>query len=307
MEIKKVIFLGSKKLGLEILKKMHALSPNSLTCIATLNDDGKDQRSQLKGFVEFSEKKNIPLRIINNNNDLKSTIQEFSPDIFVVNGYYKIISKEILDLVPFGFIGIHGSLLPAYRGGSPLVWAILLGDSYSGISLFHFDEGIDSGDIIAQKRFEIGKNDTIAKVLDTVEKLSIDIIDENFNKILSGKSKRIKQKVSSSTYSAMRQPADGKIDWGFPAKNIHDFIRAQTKPYPGAFCFSKTGEKIIIWKSSVFENPYFGPQGRVVRIQDHELIVTCGDNHAIVIEDAEIENQPNNNPFRFIRFNETLT
>ena len=147
-------FLGSKKIGLEILKTMHRIAPQALSVIMAL-DDRQDGRSCLDKFCDFAASVDKPLRVISKNADLEKVIEEFRPDFCMVNGYYRILKPDLLARFPAGCMGIHGSLLPKYRGGSPLVWSILNGDKQSGISLFYFDDGMDTGDLIGQRSYTI--------------------------------------------------------------------------------------------------------------------------------------------------------
>jgi methionyl-tRNA formyltransferase len=287
---KRTLFLGSKKLGLEILNRIYEIAPNSLSAVAAL-DDSKDERGCLDLFRQFCEKTGTPLKVITKNSDLEAVIDQFKPDLCMVNGYYKILKPEVLKRFPAGCMGIHGSLLPHYRGGSPLVWSILNGDRESGISLFYFDEGMDTGNIIGQKRFDIGEDETIADILAKVERLSIELISDFYPQILAGTAPGTIQDHNQATYTAMRQPSDGQIDWKWNAGRVYDFIRAQTTPYPGAFTYLPGGEKMIIWKARRFDFPFYGPPGKVVQILADGIVVACGDASAIIIERIQKEGQ----------------
>lgn len=280
--IKKVLFLGSKQLGLISVKNLYFSVPNKLSGIITF-DDSKDERSILGNFKQFSYEKKIPIYILKKPSELSDLIEKEKPDLIIVVGWYWIISEKSLDKVPFGIVGIHASLLPKYRGFAPLVWAIINGEKKTGISLFYFDRGIDSGDIIAQKEFDILENDTIKEVLKKTENSIVDILKENYSKLLSGEAPRTKQNHKNATYCSQRKPEDGRINWNFSNKRIHDFIRAQAPPYPGAFSYIKD-KKIIITKSRLLPYPYFGIPGFVSQVKSKSVIVCCETNAIEILE-----------------------
>ena len=158
-----------------------------------------------------------------------------------------MIPKKIRDIATKGAWGIHASLLPQYAGGAPLVWAIIESQKKTGVTLFKIDSGVDDGDIIAQKGFPILKNDTIKEVYEKATKISIEIL----NKTLNSKNIKFKpQDKSKIVVYPQRSPSDGLIDWSWNSKKIKDFIRAQTKPYPGAYTIINN-KKIIIWDADI--------------------------------------------------------
>lgn len=241
------------------------------------------QESTLNDFKEFSNKNKIELFILNKPSELEEVITKINPDLCFLIGWYWIIKEKILNMASYGFVGIHGSLLPKYRGWAPLVWPIINGEKESGISLFYLDNGLDSGDIIAQKKFLINVEDTIEDVLSKAERLAEIILIEYGPLLLNGKAPRTKQNDELASYCSKRTPSDGKIDWKDTNINIYNFIRAQTEPYPGAFCYSENNQKIIINKAKLFPYEYYGVPGLVVQINKESAIVTCGKG-AIIIE-----------------------
>lgn len=280
--IKKVFFLGSKQLGLISVKTLYFSAPNKLSGIITF-DDSKDERSVLGDFKQFSYKKKIPIYILKKPSKLLGLIEKEKPDLIIVVGWYWIINERLLDKVPDGIIGIHASLLPKYRGFAPLVWAIINGEKRTGISLFYFDCGIDSGDIIAQKEIEISENNNIKEILEKAKKAIVNILKNNYPKLLNNEAPRTKQNHENATYCSQRKPEDGRINWNFTNKKIHDFIRAQAPPYPGAFSYIKD-KKIIITKSRLFPYPYFGISGFVSQVKSESVIVCCGTNAIEILE-----------------------
>ncbi|MBL0198956.1 MAG: methionyl-tRNA formyltransferase [Chitinophagaceae bacterium] len=257
----KVLFFGASELGYDCCESL--INSNiEIAGIFTIPQDYsikyKDEKEKIllknvtfKDFNELGHKYNIPVITVEGNvGRHQDYIQNLKPDLILVIGWYYMIPKSIMQIPPKGAIGIHASLLPEYRGNAPLVWAIINGEKESGVSLFYFDDGVDTGDIIAQKRFDIAETDTIKDVLEKTKICSKDILIENMPLLKENKAARLVQDHTKATTFPKRTPKDGEIDWSLSAKNIKDFIRAQTKPYPGAFTMIG-GKKIIIWDADI--------------------------------------------------------
>jgi methionyl-tRNA formyltransferase len=163
-----------------------------------------------------------------------------------------MIPKKILNIAGKGAAGIHASMLPKGRGNAPLVWALINGESATGITFFYFSDGVDDGDIIGQREILIIEDETIKTLLDKVETESKSLLLECIPLIAENKIKAWAQDDSAATYYPKRTPDDGLIDWNMSSKEISRFIRAQTKPYPGAFTIIEN-KKVIIWDATINE------------------------------------------------------
>lgn len=206
-----------------------------------------------KDFHTLGKQYNIPIFEVNQN--IKTFEQDFinlKPDFLLAIGWYYMIPSYMLSQVPKGSAGIHASLLPKYRGNAPLVWAMINGEKETGISFFYFEKGVDEGDIIAQEKFAIEENDTIKEILAKTQQASIDILLKNLPLIANNTNAKIPQDHSQATLFPKRSPEDGLIDWNWDAKRIKNFIKAQTKPYPGAFTIIN-GKKITIWDADILD------------------------------------------------------
>lgn len=179
-------------------------------------------------------------------------LDHWRPDLLLVLGWYYMIPRKVRESAPLGCAGIHASLLPKYRGGAPIPWAIINGETTTGVTFFYMGDGVDNGDIIAQKSFAIEETDNCATVYEKATQASIKILREYLPRIAVGTAPRIPQDQNQATYFPLRRPEDGLIDWSWSAKRIRDFIRAQTKPYPGAFTHFNN-KKVVIWDADVME------------------------------------------------------
>lgn len=259
----RILFMGASELGYDCCEAIIKANHN-VVGIFTIPQEFeikyKDQASKTKvtnylfrDFSLFQNEHDIPVVFVRDKmSAYTDQVARLQPDLILAIGWYYMIPDAMLRLAEKGAIGIHGSLLPKYRGNAPFVWAMINGEKETGVSLFYFEKGVDEGDIIAQKKFSIEENETIKDVLDKARIASIEILFENLPKIADGTAPKIPQDHLQATIFPKRTPEEGLIDWSWDAKKIKDFIRAQTKPYPGAFTIINN-KKIIIWDADIID------------------------------------------------------
>ena len=234
--------------------------------------------SNYADLTQIAKKYNIPYYEVNSVNskrlkDYKEIIKDLNLDLFLVLGWYYMISKEIRSLAKYGAWGIHASLLPKYAGGAPLVWAIINGENESGVTLFRMEDAVDNGDIIVQKRISINFEDTIKDVYKKATIASKKILLETLKNI--DMVSFIPQDKSKIEIYPQRNLEDGEINWYNKSKKIYDFIRAQTLPYPCAFSIINDKKlkilnlKILNLKSNNYQN-----DGEVVKLKGKTLVAT---------------------------------
>jgi len=176
-------------------------------------------------------------------------IKKLNLDLILVLGWYYMIPKSTRNLTKYGTWGIHASLLPKYAGGAPLNWAIINGENETGVTLFRMEDGVDDGDIIAQKSFTIEYEDAIKEVYEKATIASKDILKNVLTNIED--IKPIPQNKVEIEIYPQRSPKDGEIDLTKSSEEIYNFIRAQSSPYPGAFIKTVDNKKIIIEKARI--------------------------------------------------------
>jgi len=205
-------------------------------------------------------------------------VSSWSPDAFVVVGWYHKVPKR-WRLLAHAY-GLHASLLPAYSGGAPLVWAMINGENTTGITLFQLDDGVDTGPILGQATTQISAVDTIATLYARIEELGVALLLEHLPKLATGQATLRPQPATGRRVCPQRGPEDGEIDWSKPAVQIDRFVRAQTKPYPGAFFVDGT-ERIIVWSVQLTDVDLGDCRpGEVVAIE-HGIFAAAGDGESI--------------------------
>jgi len=200
-------------------------------------------------------------------------IRELAPDILFSFYYRNIIKPAILEIPPKGCLNLHGSLLPKYRGRSPINWAILKGEKQSGATLHYMTPRPDDGDIVCQTNVDISENDTARTVFDKVISASEKMLTDILPKIKAGTAPGIPQDHNQATYYGGRRPQDGEIDWNAANTEIRNLVRAVTHPYPGAFSFIGN-RKCFIWAVAIISDSVSAAPGTIISVDP--LIAACG-------------------------------
>src|SRR3989344_3119510 len=282
------IFVGGKEKGLLALEQLIALDANVVHAYILKEDDHEPDKFSPQ-IMALSEKHKIPFALTKSIKNEFETINALKPDLIVVYQWRSLIPNSILNVPKFGCICVHEALLPKYRGFAPVNWVVINGEPTTGVTLFYLNEGIDSGDIIAQRKIKIGKDETAYEVYQKAVDISISLLKEYHDDILQGKAPRVKQHETRATYGCPRTPEDGKVNWGSGNVSIHNLVRGLSYPYPGAFCYYK-GEKIIIQKSSILaQKKWVGNvPGRIMgRFPNGSVEVLCGAG-SIHISEIEV-------------------
>lgn len=263
-----IVFFGTTDTGYHCLEQM-LLAGLPVTGIVTGLPEfeisyakGKVSNRRHRNFHLFQQRFGVPVLTFTRKFDeaILATLASWQPQLLVVIGWYHLIPARVRALAPLGAVGIHWSLLPKYRGGSPLVWAIINDESETGASLFYLEDKVDAGRIVAQTPVPIGEHENVAHLIEKLNAVSGRIVVEYVPRILQGTAESRQQDETRASYFRPRLPEDGLIDWSWPAKRIYDFIRAQTLPYPCAFS-NYGGQRIRIVSATL--QPQSGEHVRV--------------------------------------------
>ena len=219
---------------------------------------------------------------IKNNPEVEDKLRSLNPDLAVVVAYGKILPKEILDIPAFGCINIHASLLPKYRGSAPIQWAVINGEKRTGVTSMLLDEGMDTGDILLKKEFEIPDKMTAGELFDSLAPLGAELLTETVDQLESGLVFPKKQDEASATHAPMLSREMAALDFSKPAGQIRNLIRG-LNPWPVAYTFA--GDmKIKIYSAEISGNTEAAP-GTV--LPGKSLRVACGDKK--VLELCEVQ------------------
>jgi methionyl-tRNA formyltransferase len=218
---------------------------------------------------------------------LLEKVTTWKPDAFLVVGWYHMIPKAWRELAPA--YGLHASLLPDYSGGAPLVWAMINGEAKTGITLFQLDDGVDSGPIVGQAEVPLLADDTIATLYARVEERGLELVAKYVPRLADGSAVMHAQPVTARRIVPQRGPEDGLINWLADSKYLERFVRAQTRPYPGAF-FVLGQTKITVWAAHCHPT-YVGSASAGKAILTGETMgFVCGKG-ALMLDEVEICNR----------------
>ncbi|WP_433195626.1 methionyl-tRNA formyltransferase [Nocardia sp. CA-107356] len=203
-------------------------------------------------------------------------VKRAEPDVIVVNSWYTWMPAELYTMPTHGTLNLHDSLLPEFTGFSPVLWALISGESETGLTVHRMDEGLDTGDILVQRSLPIGPTDTgTALVLRGID-LIPGALQEALHALESGTAQWKPQRKSERTYFHKRSERDSRIDWTWSALDLERFVRALSDPYPRAFTYYR-GERIEVLEAVISEARYGGTPGRVIA-QEGGGAVVCGQD-----------------------------
>ena len=208
-------------------------------------------------------------------------LREISPELIVVVAYGKILPKEVIDFPKYGCINLHVSLLPKYRGAAPMQRAIMEGEGETGVTVMYMDEGLDTGDILAVKKFPIGPTDDFEAIHDRSAEVGSVLLSETIEKIEAGTVERTKQDDSLATYAKKVEKEDCKLNFTLSAKKL-DFIIRGVTPIPGAFAYLN-GKMLKINKATPVKGT--GSAGEVIAVSDKgegSVTIACGEGALLV-------------------------
>lgn len=272
--------------GYRFLQKLHELAPDAELVVFSFEEDPweppfLDDIRQFTGSIggQFFQGKQAGA-------SRWTALWQTTPvDLMLAVGWRYMIPAQVYEQARLGAYVLHDSLLPAYRGFSPTVWAIINGEDHTGVTLLEMVDDYDAGDIIGQQRVPIGPDDTIDRVVAHVTDTYLSLLAGHWLDLINGRVKRTAQDHTSATYTAKLHPDDFQIDWHWPSARIYNLIRATTRPYAGAYT-SLDGQKLSIWSAARVTAPrrYVGViPGRVVEVRpDVGTIVLTGDGVLLV-------------------------
>ncbi|MBI2193663.1 MAG: methionyl-tRNA formyltransferase-like protein [Planctomycetes bacterium] len=212
-------------------------------------------------------------------------------DLLLAVNWRYLIPAEVYRRPRLGSFVFHDSLLPAYRGFSPTVWAILNGEDHTGVSLFEMSEEVDSGGMVGQERVAIGPDDTIADVTERVTQAYLALLERHLDDLLRGNAVSRPQDEAQATYTCKRMPEDNEIDWTASSSEIYNLIRAVSAPYPGAFTYL-SGRKMTVWTARRLGpgRAYVGRvPGRVAEVRPGVGAVVLAGDGGILLTRVQLE------------------
>lgn len=268
-------------------------------CALVTHEDNPKEKIYFESVASIAEKNGIKVfkPSTPNTPDFIQIIKDLKPDVLFSFYYRQMISDDILNIVNSKAYNLHGSLLPKYRGRSPLNWAILHGETRSGVTLHKMVRKADRGEIVDQEGFDILEEDNVCTLQPKMSKAASTLLKRALPAIFTGKEKLTPQDESKASYFGGRKAEDGIIHWEKSAKEINNLIRAVTDPFPGAFTFYN-GKKMIIWNAKVLPELDENKPGTVLSL--NPLVISTGKGSLNILK-GEIEDKDNLNPESIVK------
>lgn len=269
-----IVFMGTPDFAVPCLEKIVSLG-YPVTGVFTQPDKPKGRGYKLlpPPVKELALRENIPVfqPASVKTDEAYETLKSCAPDLIVVVAYGKILPKRVLDLPRYGCINVHASLLPRYRGAGPIQWAILNGETETGVTTMYMGEGLDTGDMLEQVRTPIGENETADELYTRLSVLGAEALQVTLSKLESGSLLRTPQDDSLSCYAPILDKSLCPIDFTRPASRIHDQIRGLSS-WPAATTTYK-GKRLKVYESCLAQGS--GQPGEI--IDPKKFIVACGE------------------------------
>jgi len=221
-----------------------------------------------------------------NSDETLDAVRALDPDLIFVVGWSQLVRDPFIALAREGVFGMHPTLLPRHRGRAPIPWAILSGLARTGVTLFEIvDATADSGAIVGQVVVDIEPDETATTLFDRIANAHVELVRDCVPQLISRTAPRIQQDLARASSWTKRVSGDGIIDWETRASYLDAWVRAQTRPYPGAFTYLGD-EQVVIWKARPVELDASAPAGTIVATRPEGPVVACGDG-ALLLEDVE--------------------
>ncbi len=282
----KIVFLGTSEFAVPSLKKLH--NTHGITAVITKSDKPQGRRlvsapspvkaAALELGLQVSSVEGLPA------DKAAEALSGYGADIFIVIAYGQILPAKILSLPGMGSIGLHASLLPKYRGPSPINWAIINGETKTGVTVFRLNEKMDAGPIVSQRQVEILPSDNERTLSEKLSVTGAELLSGAVSDIASGRAAFAEQDASEATVTGKLKKEDGRIDWSQPAAVIHNRIRG-LYGWPGAFS-PLSGKTVKIWSSILSGTAGIDPSGpgKVIAVDKGGITVSCGTGTLTVAE-----------------------
>lgn len=279
----KIVFMGTPDYAVKTLEAL-IKSEHTVAAVFAQPDKpvGRKQILTPPPVKVTAQENNIPVYqpVTLRDGEAERILREIAPDVIVVVAYGKILPEEILNLPKYGCVNGHASLLPQYRGASPIQWCIVCGETVTGITTMLMDKGMDTGDILEQMTVNIGEEETAEELFERLSSISADLMLSTLEKLEKGEIDPKKQDESKATYAPIIKKDMALIDFTKSAEDIHNAVRGYYS-WPCAFFFLK-GKRVKAIRCKVGDKTT-ASAGTVVDNTDY-LEIACGDGRTVKLE-----------------------
>lgn len=281
----KIVFMGSAAFAVPSLHKILE-SEHEVIAVITQPDKPAGRGLEITAcpVAAFAREHNLFLfqpEKVRGNAEFIEKLKKLQADLFVVVAYGKILPKEVLDIPLKGCVNVHSSLLPKYRGPAPINWAIINGDTETGVTTMFMNEKMDEGDIIHYCTTSIDECETAQDLHDRLAILGSELLQQTLEAVAKNEAEPFAQPHHLQTYAPMLKREDGHINWQQPAKVVYNRFRGLT-PWPGAFCFVD-GKRLHIHEAAFVDEKHTEKPGSILSL-DKAIVVACKTGKLYLLE-----------------------
>ena len=275
----KIIFMGTPDFAVPSLKKLAKDPEIDIAAVVTQPDREKGRGQKVRFSAVKKTALDLELSVLQSDNvnkkEFLQKLKELQVDFIVVVAFGQKLSEELLDLPEEACINLHASLLPEYRGSSPIHRAIIDGKKITGNTTMHMAPGWDDGDIIYQQEIKIKRDDTVGDLHDRLAEKGSKLLVKTLKDIKKRAAPRISQDDEKATFAYKIDKSLGEIDWSNSAEDIYNLVRG-VNPWPGAYTHLN-GNRIKIWKVEISNHKSDKETGIVLKADNNEILVQSGD------------------------------
>lgn len=287
----KVVFMGTPDIAVPCLQKLID-EGHEVAAVVTQPDKpkGRGKKLAMPPVKELAVKYDIPVLqpVRARDEEFVNSIKEINPDLIVVIAFGQILGKDLLEIPKYGCINVHVSLLPKYRGAAPINWVIINGETKTGITTMYMDEGLDTGDIILSKEFDLDRYITAGELHDRMMIEGAEILKDTIDLIEKGEAKRTPQNHDEFSYAPIMDRELGNVDFTKSAEEIHNLVRG-VNPWPGAYTFYNS-VKMKLWKTDVLNEKSSKEPGTVLSVDKNGIKISTGDG-VLLVEEIQMPNK----------------
>ncbi len=295
----KIVFFGTPDFSIPSLETLHKEN-YTISAVVTAPDKPRGRGRQVVPVPvkRFAQKNNLPVLQPDDLRDESfiAELKRVEPDLMVVVAY-RILPPEVFTIPGKGAFNLHASLLPKYRGAAPINWAIINGETETGVTTFFLEEKVDTGNIILQARCPIGENETAGELHDKLAEMGADVVLHTARLIEQGKAQTSKQDERLASRAPKLTKETGRIDWSRSACDVHNLVRGLS-PVPAAYSYLD-GKKLKLYRTEIVDEHEQKEPGRIIR-GDEEFHVATGQG-IIRITELQIEGKKRMNASDFLR------
>lgn len=288
--IETLIFFGTPEFALPTLDALHGAGKTpALVVSQPPRPAGRGQEEQQPPVAEWALEHGVELAQPESVKDPEflERLREMEPDVAVVVAFGQIFPPELLELPRLGCLNLHASLLPKYRGASPIQAALINGEKKSGVTMMRMEEELDTGPILGQEETKIRSWESAGELTERLSKLGGGLVVETLEALEQGPVKERKQREESASYAGIIQKSDGKVNWALESEEIYNRLRAFT-PWPGMTAHFRGRPVKIVWGVPMtWENAPIGGTGTCLGLRQGRIAILCGNNTIFGIDELQ--------------------